>query len=200
MWHYCSIIHPSIPGVNHAMETFSVSLALCDGHPSVSTRFPSQRASNTGFDFFMLPVTDCWKTIELLVIWEAMALMGRHCNLCSWRTSANFNIFFCMKSSAERTRVDIIPLCSMAVLYSLSVFTIAKSCPGCTMTYDTLDEKKWEQRSTCKPTNLKSQPNTYRKTSCISRTKVQNLNVSCILMQLSSLNPLKPGVKLRMKV
>ena len=40
----------------------------------------------------------------------------------------------------------------------------------------------------------------YRKTSCISRTKFQNLNVSCILMQLSSLNPLKPGVKLRMKM
>ena len=40
----------------------------------------------------------------------------------------------------------------------------------------------------------------YRKTSCISRTKLQNLNVSCILMQLPSLNPLKPGVKLRMKM
>ena len=31
--------------------------------------------------------------------------------------------------------------------------------------------------------------NEYRKTSCISRTKFQNLNVSYILMQLSSLNP-----------
>ena len=40
----------------------------------------------------------------------------------------------------------------------------------------------------------------YRKTSSISRTKFQNLNVSCILLQLSSLNPLKPGVKLRMKM
>ena len=40
----------------------------------------------------------------------------------------------------------------------------------------------------------------YRKTSSISRTKSQNLNVSCILLQLSSLNPLKPGVKLRMKM
>ena len=42
--------------------------------------------------------------------------------------------------------------------------------------------------------------NTYRKTSRISRTNSQNLNVSCILLQLSSLNPLKPGVKLRMKM
>ena len=40
----------------------------------------------------------------------------------------------------------------------------------------------------------------YRKTSSISRTKFQNLNVTCIILQLSSLNPLKPGVKLRMKM
>ena len=40
----------------------------------------------------------------------------------------------------------------------------------------------------------------YRKTSSISRTKSQHLNVSCILLQLSSRNPLKPGVKLRMKM
>ena len=39
-----------------------------------------------------------------------------------------------------------------------------------------------------------------RKTSSISCTKSQNLNVSCILLQLSSLNPLKPDVKLRMKM
>ena len=40
----------------------------------------------------------------------------------------------------------------------------------------------------------------YRKTSSTSRTKSQSLNVSCILAQLSSFNPLKPGVKLRMKM
>ena len=40
----------------------------------------------------------------------------------------------------------------------------------------------------------------YRKVSNIRRTKFQNLNVSCILMQLSSLNSLKPGVKLIMKM
>ena len=40
----------------------------------------------------------------------------------------------------------------------------------------------------------------YRKTSIISRTKSHDLNVSCILLQLSSLNSLKPGVKLRMKM
>ena len=40
----------------------------------------------------------------------------------------------------------------------------------------------------------------YRKTSSISRTKSQSLNVSCSLLQVSSLNPLKPGVKLIMKM
>ena len=40
----------------------------------------------------------------------------------------------------------------------------------------------------------------YRKTSSISRTKYQNLNVSCFLLQWSLPNPLKPGVKLRMKM
>ena len=40
----------------------------------------------------------------------------------------------------------------------------------------------------------------YRKTSSISRTKSQSLNVYCIFLQLSSLSPLKPGVKLRMKM
>ena len=39
--------------------------------------------------------------------------------------------------------------------------------------------------------------NMYCKTFSISHTKSQNLNVSCIVLRLSSLNPLKPGVKLR---
>ena len=40
----------------------------------------------------------------------------------------------------------------------------------------------------------------HRKTSSISRTQYQNLNVSCIPLQLSSLNLLKPRIKLRMKM
>ena len=40
----------------------------------------------------------------------------------------------------------------------------------------------------------------YRKTSSTSCTKSQSLNISCILARLSSLNPLKPAVKLRMKM
>ena len=41
---------------------------------------------------------------------------------------------------------------------------------------------------------------TYRKTSSISRTKPQNLNVSHLVLQLSLPNSLKPNVKLRMKM
>ena len=40
----------------------------------------------------------------------------------------------------------------------------------------------------------------YHKTSCIRHTKSQNLNISCLLLQWSLPNPLKPGVKLRMKM
>ena len=38
----------------------------------------------------------------------------------------------------------------------------------------------------------------YCKTSSTSRTKSPNLDVSCLALQLSLPNPLKPGVKLRM--
>ena len=40
----------------------------------------------------------------------------------------------------------------------------------------------------------------YRKTASISGTKSQNLNVYNLVLQLSLLNPLKPGVKSRMKM
>ena len=40
----------------------------------------------------------------------------------------------------------------------------------------------------------------YSKTSCTSRTKFPNLNVSRIVLQLFLLNPLEAGVKSRMKM
>ena len=40
----------------------------------------------------------------------------------------------------------------------------------------------------------------YGQTSNIRCTKSQNLNVSCLVSQLSLLNPLKPGIKSRMKM
>ena len=40
----------------------------------------------------------------------------------------------------------------------------------------------------------------YRKISNIRRTKSQNLNVSRLVLQLSLSNPMKPGVKSRMKM
>ena len=41
---------------------------------------------------------------------------------------------------------------------------------------------------------------TYHKTSSIGRTNSQNLNVSRVLLQWPLPNPLKPGIKLRMKM
>ena len=40
----------------------------------------------------------------------------------------------------------------------------------------------------------------YRETSSINRTKFQNLDVSSLLLQWPLPNPLKPDVKLRMKM
>ena len=40
----------------------------------------------------------------------------------------------------------------------------------------------------------------YRKTSSISPAKSHNLNVSNLVLQLPLFNPLKPGVKSRMKM
>ena len=42
--------------------------------------------------------------------------------------------------------------------------------------------------------------NNYRKVSNIRRTKSQNLKASRLILQMSLPNPLKPGVKLRMKM
>ena len=52
--------------------------------------------------------------------------------------------------------------------------------------------KPYHERGCCR--------DVYRKTSSISRTKSQNFNVSNVVLQLSLLNPLKPGVKSRMKM
>ena len=43
-------------------------------------------------------------------------------------------------------------------------------------------------------------PANYREVSNIRRTKSQNLNASRLILQLSLPNPLKPGVKMRMKM
>ena len=40
----------------------------------------------------------------------------------------------------------------------------------------------------------------YRQISNIRRTKSQTLNASCLVLQLSLPNPLKPGIKSRMKM
>ena len=47
-----------------------------------------------------------------------------------------------------------------------------------------------------RPVNIKD----YRKVSNIRRTKSQNSNASRLILEFSLPNPLKPGVKLRMKM
>ena len=46
----------------------------------------------------------------------------------------------------------------------------------------------------------KQQPHKYRKISNIRRTESPNLDVSRLVVELSSPNPMKPGIKSRMKM
>ena len=48
--------------------------------------------------------------------------------------------------------------------------------------------------------DMKQFLNNYRQISNISHTKSQNLNVSCLVLQLSLSNPMKPGVNSKMKM
>ena len=59
------------------METFSALLALCEGNSPVTGEFPSQRPVARSFDAFfdLRPNKQLSKTIVMLVIWYAIALI-----------------------------------------------------------------------------------------------------------------------------
>ena len=58
------------------MRIFSALLALCVGNPQVTGVFPSQRPVTRDFDFFLYaPEQTGEKTIETLVIWDAIELI-----------------------------------------------------------------------------------------------------------------------------
>ena len=59
----------------HDIETFSASLALCKGNPPVTGGFPSQRSQQYGAFVLCLPEEIVEETVELPVIWLAMAPM-----------------------------------------------------------------------------------------------------------------------------
>ena len=75
--------------IHHGMETFSAFLVLCDGNPPVTGGFPSQRASNAGFDVvFYVNRNKLMNTVELPVIWNV--LIWHHIvNLNHWCTAYN---------------------------------------------------------------------------------------------------------------
>ena len=64
-------IHPDLSSWwRHQMETLSASLALCEGNPSATGGFPSQRPVTRNFDIFfdLLHKRAAWQTIETPVI------------------------------------------------------------------------------------------------------------------------------------
>ena len=76
----------------HDMETFSASLALCEGKPPVASIFPSQKGTVTqSFDIFSYtPQEMVEQTVQLPVIWNTEMLMWSHCNDCQCSKSYNF--------------------------------------------------------------------------------------------------------------
>ena len=66
----------------HQMETVSASLALCEGNPSDTGGFPSQRASNAGFDiFFDVSLNKRLKNRTKRQWFEtSLRSLWRHCN------------------------------------------------------------------------------------------------------------------------
>ena len=60
----------------HQMETFSLSLALCEGNPQVTGGFPSQRPVTCSSDvFFDLPEQMLEQTTKMQVIWDTVVLI-----------------------------------------------------------------------------------------------------------------------------
>ena len=60
---------------HHQMETFSVLLALCEGNPSVTGDFPSQRPVMLSCDVFFDPHLNIEQTIKMPVIRDTIALI-----------------------------------------------------------------------------------------------------------------------------
>ena len=57
------------------MKTFSALLTLCEGNPSVTGRFPSQRASDAKLSYFLWCTSEYTpkQTMELSVVWNTRA-------------------------------------------------------------------------------------------------------------------------------
>ena len=56
------------------VETFSALLAFCEGNPPVTGGFPSQRPVTRSF-LWRSPEQIFQQTVEMSVIWDAMALI-----------------------------------------------------------------------------------------------------------------------------
>ena len=172
------------------METFSALLALCEGNPPVTGGFPSQRPVTRSFDvFFALRLSkqlskqsrSWWFETLLHSLWC-------HCNVMTKRHQSSTLLAFC-KVNPLMDFYHEEPV--MQKLFLCHDITILWRYYSDTSTWCSSDMHTHILRES----NLR-----YPKTSNIRCTKSQILNVSCVILQLSLPNPLKPGVKSRMKM
>ena len=81
---YCALINIQMPWWRHEMETFSALLALCEGNPTVTGGFPSQRPVTLSFDIFF----DLSLNKQLMKYsrrrWFETCSLWRHCNGKQW--------------------------------------------------------------------------------------------------------------------
>ena len=95
----------------HIMETFSASLALCEGNPQITSGFTSQcQQCKTLMIQVLLTWMRCWTKIKLLVIWDSLPsnlIVPKLMALASTMTENVKKYYFCQLCAYWHTQTDI---------------------------------------------------------------------------------------------
>ena len=161
----------------HRMETFSALLAICAGNSPVSGEFPTQRPVTRSFDvFYDLRLNKRLSKQSWGWWFETLSRsLWRHCNGNTTLQPASLPTWN-EPLSAEYCIWQLIGYTQPAVI-TISHF-INMPLEICAFHLQ----------------------NKYHKISNIKRAKSKNLSDYHLILQLPLTNPLKPGVKLRMKM
>ena len=157
------------------METFSALLALRAGNSPASGEFPAQRPVTRSFDVFF----DLCLNKQLRK--QSRGWWFETLSRPLWRRCDDLSVTEASSNDPEEygQRDHMNPL-------GTHITTTAKQTTRIPRAYFMGYTKKYV--------------NVYRQFSNIRRTQSQNINVSRLVLLLYLPNPLKPGVKLRMKM
>ena len=173
------------------METFSALLTICAGNSPVTSEVPTQRPVKPSFDVFF----DLCLNRRLSKQWWGWWFEMPSCpSWCHCNDYVFMGFIYPYSSGLLRWQwrsYDIVPVPSEKA-WSLHVNTSHQF----TESFDMTTTKQTKNISIFYGIYWQ----TYRKISNIRRTKSQTLNVSRLVLQLSLPNPMKPGVKSKMKM